>query len=188
MTKAIQEPISTSVNLLSTKTSNEDKMVGYHFYTELMNDLKGLYAKMQEKLFAFHESNRQTAEREIEEYERNLVEKQTQETEKSLQTIVEEPQMESGMLAPFAKIVEVAIDSPAYVAGIQVGDLVTSYGTLNCFNHNNLKAIPEVTRNSINQPLSVKVKRGDIHLQLEVTPQSWKGAGILGCRFVETTK
>ena len=140
---------------------------------------------MQDKLFSFHESTKDTAQKEIEEYEKQIAESASVVESQSMAVIAEEPEpANSSKLMPFAKITEVVIDSPAYQGGAQVGDLVTQYGSLNCFNHNELKAIPEVTKNSLNKPLSIEVKRGSNYVALTVTPQAWKGAGILGCRFV----
>ena len=92
------------------------------------------------------------------------------------------------MLEPFCKVVEVQKGSPADESGLMVGDMIVTYGSLNVFNHNGLKAIPEVTKKHIDAVFPVVLLRKGLKIDLQVKPHFWSGPGILGCRFVEELK
>ena len=139
-------------------------------------------------MFSYHASNKVTAEKDIEEFEKDYETRKAAETEKK-EPEMDEETFESGqhkkvILEPFAKISEVQKGSPADECGFQIGDLLMIYGTLNYLNHNQLKSISEVTKNNIDQKFQAVVKRDGKTIELSVRPHNWNGPGILGCRFV----
>ena len=147
---------------------------------ELMNDYKHLTEEIERKMYSYHHDNKDTAEQQIAEYEKNLETKpkkmEIEETQELHQTV---------HMPPFCKIVEVQKESPAFHAGLEVGDLVISYGPVNYINHNELKHIVEVTRKMIDDFIHVVVLRSENYHELKVNPRKWDGPGYLGCRFVE---
>jgi hypothetical protein len=93
-------------------------------------------------------------------------------------------------------------DSPAASADLRAGDLVLSFGTADATNHRNLEAIREIVMRNIGSAIRVVVLRplsgedelpkqavtgaeslSQIH-ELSLTPQKWRGAGVLGCLLV----
>lgn len=88
---------------------------------------------------------------------------------------------------PFVVVNLVSPGSPAEEAGIQVRDLITSFGTINATNFKDLAQIGELVKNSLNKQVRVKVKRNDKVEELQLTPKTWSGRGMLGCNIVPVT-
>ncbi|KAJ5884725.1 hypothetical protein N7495_009235 [Penicillium taxi] len=93
--------------------------------------------------------------------------------------------------APFAKINAVEPGSPAYQAGLKVGDLILGFGSIHWLNPGLLSKIAETVQENEGRPILVKVSRkeesgsGTIELQLQLTPRrNWGGRGMLGCLLV----
>ena len=74
--------------------------------------------------------------------------------------------------------------SPADRAGLQVGDGLAEFGSVNAANFTELKAVADVVSNSRGQALTVRVVRGGRSRLLRLTPQEWAGRGLLGCNIV----
>jgi len=77
--------------------------------------------------------------------------------------------------------------SPAAKAGLLTGDSVVAFGPLQ---HDEYKGVSEsivpIVKGSIGKPIDVVVVRindkGEVmHAKLQLTPQKWNGAGLLGC-------
>lgn len=49
---------------------------------------------------------------------------------------------------PFAKVNSVAPSSPAHEAGLQIGDKIRNFGSVNWRNHENLRKVAEVVQRS----------------------------------------
>ena len=179
----------TTASCSSTARTRRSRTVLF-VHAELLNDFKALTREIEAKLFSFHEQNRKQAQRDIEEYERSIPERiEAAETcQKTVSSKMDEEPAHKEVLEPFCKVVEVQTCSPADESGIKVGDLIVTYGSLNIFNHNSLKAIPEVTKNHIDAVFPVVLLRQGLKVELQVKPHFWSGPGILGCRFVEETK
>jgi 26S proteasome regulatory subunit N4 len=81
--------------------------------------------------------------------------------------------------------VQVAEGSPAAESGLQRGDKLLKFGTVDHSNHRQLSAIVSVVRDSVNKEVSVWVKRDQQEpLQLKLVPHVWDGQGLLGCHLL----
>ena len=115
-------------------------------------------------------------------------------------------------LEAFARISQVLDGSPSSDSGMKVGDLLLSFGGAVASNHRELSAIAEITRNSIGRPIQLRVRRtgdlagtpgttdaigaagaataeqntpaAEVEVDLSLTPHTWSGPGVLGCRFL----
>ncbi|XP_077318089.1 26S proteasome non-ATPase regulatory subunit 9 [Lithobates pipiens] len=75
------------------------------------------------------------------------------------------------LLVPFAKVDAVTPGSPASMSGLQVGDEITAFGSVNSKNFQNLQNIATVVQHSEGRPLSVTVIRDGKSVHLGLTPQ-----------------
>lgn len=85
---------------------------------------------------------------------------------------------------PIVVVNLVSPDSPAEAAGIQVRDLILSFGTITASNFKDLAQIGELVKNSQNQQVRVKVRREQKIEELILVPKTWSGRGFLGCNIV----
>lgn len=90
-------------------------------------------------------------------------------------------------LRPIAIIDEILPGSPADEATLQDGDLLLEFGTVNCsLGSEAMNRLPDLVRQNVNRPIKLKVSRQpnkeDI-IEVEITPKSWGGRGLLGCHF-----
>lgn len=60
---------------------------------------------------------------------------------------------------PFAKVNSVVAQSPSALAGLEVGDEVIQFGTVNWENHDNLRKVAEAVQNSENVGFSSREVR-----------------------------
>ncbi|XP_057202896.1 26S proteasome non-ATPase regulatory subunit 9-like, partial [Triplophysa rosa] len=90
----------------------------------------------------------------------------------------------ASMSSPFATVNTVTQGSPAFQAGLRVGDEVIEFGSVNTQNFSNLHDIASVVQHSEGKILRVGVIRNGQETHLLVTPQKWTGRGLLGCNFV----
>ncbi|KAL0270221.1 UNVERIFIED_CONTAM: hypothetical protein PYX00_007693 [Menopon gallinae] len=84
----------------------------------------------------------------------------------------------------FAEIRSVHFDSPAYRAGLQAGDLVLSFGSVNFDNFKSMQDIASVVQHSVGRSIKVIIKRGNQRKTLQLIPKEWSGSGLLGCVIV----
>lgn len=87
-------------------------------------------------------------------------------------------------LLAFAKVVDVKIGSPSHEAGLQSDDLIVKFGTIHALNHNNLYNVGKLVQQQLNKEISLRVKRDDEIITIQLVPRPWQGAGLLGCRII----
>ncbi|KAK5129281.1 hypothetical protein LTR08_003637 [Meristemomyces frigidus] len=92
---------------------------------------------------------------------------------------------------PFAKVNTVVPGSPAGVAGLQSGDRITQFGSVNRTNHEGLSRVAQVVQQNENSIILVKFLRdGSLNapsqsMELRLTPRrDWGGRGLLGCHLL----
>lgn len=86
---------------------------------------------------------------------------------------------------PFAIATQVHPQGPAYTDGIRDQDMIVSVdGEIDASNQQQLGALARHVRNHENLPIRVSVVRGGTVAEIVVTPRTWSGPGIMGCRFV----
>ena len=100
---------------------------------------------------------------------------------------------------PFLKITQVDADSPSFEAGLRVNDLIIQFGPFNSLNtRKNLSEIAEHVKEHANKIILVKVLResepqtneseigipNGKKMTLKLTPKTWSGHGLLGCKLV----
>ncbi|KAF3769083.1 hypothetical protein M406DRAFT_321142 [Cryphonectria parasitica EP155] len=90
---------------------------------------------------------------------------------------------------PFAKVNTVADDSPAAAAGLQPGDLIHHFDSVNKFNHDGLKRVAEVCQQAEGHNIHVRISRPrpaapPHELLVTLCPRRWSGRGLLGCHIV----
>eukprot|EP00386_Alphamonas_edax_P016118 GDKI01049253.1.p1 GENE.GDKI01049253.1~~GDKI01049253.1.p1 ORF type:complete len:324 (-),score=44.85 GDKI01049253.1:21-992(-) len=84
------------------------------------------------------------------------------------------------------RVTSVHTKGPAGRAGLQVGDEVVSFGSLQAASVADDKeflTLKEVVRKSIYNEVPVVVRRGGEHVTLTVRPKIWEGDGLLGCHM-----
>ncbi|KAJ3330393.1 hypothetical protein HDU76_005777, partial [Blyttiomyces sp. JEL0837] len=81
-------------------------------------------------------------------------------------------------LVPFAVVNSVAPDSPASLAGLQPGDKVLKFGTIDA--NEGMGKLPPFVSSMAGKPVLVVVWRGTGEVRLTMTPKEWSGRGLLG--------
>ncbi|KAG1697472.1 hypothetical protein DVH05_016344 [Phytophthora capsici] len=94
---------------------------------------------------------------------------------------LQEVKPEERDLLPFAVVESVQNESPAEMAGLQPQDQVLRFGTADASNHRELAAVRDIVQRNIGSGIRVLVRRQAELLALELTPQTWRGPGVLGC-------
>lgn len=98
---------------------------------------------------------------------------------------------------PFAKIDAVAALSPAATAGIQEGDLIVEFGSVQLDNNDNLRALMPVVATAADAQgeisitlLRTAVVGSDVKTTMRVAlvPKPWPGRGLIGCHIVPYTE
>lgn len=88
---------------------------------------------------------------------------------------------------PFALVDGVAPDSPAFLSGLQRGDLLVKFGDL-CTRlkspSQTFDLLPNFVKGRIGMETPLIVQRGESVIILKLTPNNWAGKGILGCHLV----
>nr|AAI60446.1 psmd9 protein [Xenopus tropicalis] len=132
----------------------------------LQNDHKAIMKEIEESLHRLHA-------REKEKREKDEAEAQA-----------EALQSHQALPTAFAKVDVVTPGSPASMSGLQVGDEIISFGTVNTSNFQSLQNIAEVVQHSEGKPLSVSVVRNGKLVSFALTPLRWSGKGLLGCNII----
>ncbi|KAJ0266836.1 PDZ domain-containing protein [Hirschfeldia incana] len=83
---------------------------------------------------------------------------------------------------PFAMVDEITESSPAAEDGLQLGDQVVKFGSVEG-GDNLLQRLAAEAQASQGRAVSVGVIRQGAKLDLAVTPRVWQGRGLLGCHF-----
>ncbi|KAI5785929.1 26S proteasome non-ATPase-like protein regulatory subunit 9 [Geopyxis carbonaria] len=111
----------------------------------------------------------------------------------SLDTNSKTPKESSGISQsfqpPFAKIKTVSPNSPAELSGMQVGDYIKQFGTINALNHQNLSKLAEIVSSNKDKPISVLLSRKQSGIEIEklislIPKTGWGGPGLLGCHII----
>jgi 26S proteasome non-ATPase regulatory subunit 9 len=90
----------------------------------------------------------------------------------------------------FAKVNNVAENSPGADAGLKVADEIRLFGYVNAENHNGLRRVGECVQGNEGHEILVKVSRPGLagarqELTLRLTPRrDWGGRGLLGTHIV----
>ncbi|XP_058491690.1 26S proteasome non-ATPase regulatory subunit 9 isoform X2 [Solea solea] len=137
-----------------------------HSISCLQNDHKAIMVEIEEALHKLHA--REKAKREQDEAEAG----------------VEAMEQQVTLPPPFARVDAVTQGSPAFGAGLKIGDGVIEFGSVNTGNFQNLQNIAAVVQHSEGKPLRVLVVRDGERVQMSLTPQRWSGRGLLGCNIV----
>ncbi|KAF1773533.1 PDZ domain [Phytophthora cactorum] len=66
-------------------------------------------------------------------------------------------------------------------SGLEAQDRVLRFGTADASNHRELAAVRDIVQRNIGSGIRVVVRRQSEILALELTPQTWRGPGVLGC-------
>ncbi|ESO93880.1 hypothetical protein LOTGIDRAFT_182313 [Lottia gigantea] len=85
---------------------------------------------------------------------------------------------------PFVKVDRLDPGSPAFDGGIQVGDEIIKFGSVEKENFTGLPCIGTVVQHSKGKPLNITVLRDGEIVKLTVKPDKWSGRGLLGCNVV----
>ena len=129
----------------------------------LSNDHKEIMKKIAEALESIHQKNQ--IQSPLESEDQNADQKQEEKK-------------------PFLKIDLVSEGSPAFDAGLKVGDQVVELGTFSKNNFKNLMEIGQSVQNSQNRNIRVKVLRNGKVTTLTLVPKRWSGQGLIGCKLV----
>ncbi|XP_005989036.1 26S proteasome non-ATPase regulatory subunit 9 [Latimeria chalumnae] len=132
----------------------------------LQNDHKAIMKQIEEALHQLHAHEREKRAKDEAEAEAEAME------------------VEQRLPRPFAKVETITAGSPASMCGLQVGDEIIEFGSVNTQNFRSLQNIATVVQHSEGKPLSIAVIRGGQKMHLGMTPQRWSGRGLLGCNIV----
>uniref|UniRef100_UPI00398F52C2 26S proteasome non-ATPase regulatory subunit 9 n=1 Tax=Pristiophorus japonicus TaxID=55135 RepID=UPI00398F52C2 len=149
----------TDINVYEVRTAR-------HNIICLQNDHKALMKQIEAGLHQLHARDR---------------EKHRMDETQVHQEVMEQ---ENSIRSAFAKIDTVSPGSPASIAGLQVGDEIIEFGSVNTENFQNLQNIATVVQHSEGKPLSITIIRNGQNVHIGLTPQRWSGRGLLGCNIV----
>ncbi|XP_038645655.1 26S proteasome non-ATPase regulatory subunit 9 isoform X1 [Scyliorhinus canicula] len=149
----------TDINVYEVRTAR-------HNIICLQNDHKALMEQIEEALHQLHEHDR---------------EKHRLDEAEAHQEVMEQ---ENSVPSAFAKIDTVSPGSPANTSGLQVGDEIIEFGSVNTRNFQNMQNIATVVQRSEGKPLSITVIRNGQNIHVNLIPQRWSGRGLLGCNIV----
>lgn len=83
---------------------------------------------------------------------------------------------------PFAVVDEVFDGSPAASDGLQIGDQILKFGSVDG-GESLVSRLAREGQTNQGSAISVIVMRRGVHVHLNVTPRPWSGQGLLGCHF-----
>ncbi|XP_074368757.1 uncharacterized protein LOC141708845 [Apium graveolens] len=83
---------------------------------------------------------------------------------------------------PFAMVDEISEASPAAEDGLQLGDQIVKFGTVE-FGDALLPKLAAEAQTNRGHAVPLVVKRQGALINLSVTPRVWQGRGLLGCHF-----
>ncbi|XP_050970648.1 26S proteasome non-ATPase regulatory subunit 9 [Labeo rohita] len=135
-----------------------------HNISCLQNDHKAIMVEIEEALHKLHATARVKHEKD--------------------ETKMEVTEASASLPAPFALVDAVTQGSPAFQAGLRVGDEIIEFGSVNTQNFRNLRDIASVVQHSEGKSLRVGLLRSGLEVHLNLTPKQWSGRGLLGCNLV----
>lgn len=83
---------------------------------------------------------------------------------------------------PFAMVDEITEASPSAEDGLQLGDQIVKFGTVES-GDNLLSRLASEAQTNVGRVISVMVMRQGALTNVSVTPRIWRGRGLLGCHF-----
>ncbi|XP_059145579.1 26S proteasome non-ATPase regulatory subunit 9-like [Physella acuta] len=89
---------------------------------------------------------------------------------------------------PFALIDRVDQGSPAAHGGLEVGDQLIEFGSVMSENFTNMQSVATVVQHSKDKPLRVVLQRNGRVFNVNITPSTWSGPGLLGCNIKPLNK
>ncbi|XP_067257421.1 26S proteasome non-ATPase regulatory subunit 9 isoform X2 [Chanodichthys erythropterus] len=135
-----------------------------HSISCLQNDHKAIMVEIEEALHKLHATARVRHEKD--------------------ETKMEVTEQSVSPPSPFALVDAVTQGSPAFQAGLRVGDEIMEFGSVNTQNFRNLRDIASVVQHSEGKSLRVGLFRNGQEVHLNLTPRNWSGRGLLGCNLV----
>eukprot|EP01025_Chloroclados_australasicus_P004992 TRINITY_DN11403_c0_g1_i1.p2 TRINITY_DN11403_c0_g1~~TRINITY_DN11403_c0_g1_i1.p2 ORF type:complete len:233 (-),score=27.81 TRINITY_DN11403_c0_g1_i1:402-1019(-) len=139
--------------------------------SELQNDLKNVIEKISDLLERLHSVAREAGSV-----------RQKEPSNSTMQPISDKLQMAD--YVPFAVVDEVAENSPASEAGIQVGDQLCLFGSVTHLSRDKLPSIANVLQTNENKIVKTVFLRNDEIVAMDLIPRKWNGRGLLGCHIV----
>ena len=144
----------------------------------LRNDYKELMGEIEKEIVELHSSSRAV----------------NQMMDTTILTHQEDVQVK---YRAFAKISQVDPNSPAFEAGLELGDEIVQFGSLLHSNTSkNLSEIASLVKNSENRIVLLSVLRQENNVEgvdrekkilkklvIKLVPKQWSGHGLLGCRI-----
>jgi 26S proteasome non-ATPase regulatory subunit 9 len=173
------------LDLVSIRTARHDLIC-------TQNDLNNLMEKIEKKMMAyFEELNNNKIEEEVKEDNKNSNSNAKDEaTAGAASEDQNNNKIQESIKEPFAKIVSVENGSPADEAGLKAEDAIINFNGIlyKGVSHNPLMTVQEIVKSKIGEeiPISVVRKNSDnilIMVNLKIVPHTWKGRGVLGCKF-----
>ncbi|ROL42221.1 26S proteasome non-ATPase regulatory subunit 9 [Anabarilius grahami] len=131
-----------------------------HSISCLQNDHKAIMVEIEEALHKVHATARVRHEKD--------------------ETKMEATEQSVSPPSPFALVDAVTQGSPAFQAGLRVGDEIMEFGSVNTQNFRNLRDIASVVQHSEGKSLRVGLFRNGQEVHLNLTPRNWSGRGLLG--------
>ncbi|XP_054795570.1 uncharacterized protein LOC129301013 [Prosopis cineraria] len=83
---------------------------------------------------------------------------------------------------PFAMVDEISDSSPAAEDGLQLGDQILKFGSVEA-GDNLLQRLASEAQSNLGHAIPVAIMRQGAMINLIVTPRTWPGRGLLGCHF-----
>lgn len=83
---------------------------------------------------------------------------------------------------PFAMVDEISDSSPAAEDGLQLGDQILKFGSVEA-GDNLLQRLASEAQSNLGRAIPVAIMRQGAMINLIVTPRTWPGRGLLGCHF-----
>ncbi|KAF9548069.1 hypothetical protein EC957_007352 [Mortierella hygrophila] len=172
----------TDVDLVVVRTARSNII-------RIKNDLRALMRRIEEALHAVHaeeleRKQKQAAEKKM---EQELAGAASVESSSAKSATVTDKAAVEQSLRPFAIVFAVAPGSPAGEAGLMKDDKIAVFGPVTIKTPSTLRTVTEHLQSRENQPIVVKVQRGEstelVSLVL-VPKQGWGGPGLLGCHIV----
>ncbi|GBG34864.1 26S proteasome non-ATPase regulatory subunit 9 [Hondaea fermentalgiana] len=164
----------------------------------LKTDRKTLEAQIEDKLHALHEAQRNAPDDDDDNDDKNGDHQAGRNQARNGDALVEPAQAmrlaqgtqgEGDDLVPLALVNEVFAGSPAEQAGLEEGDRIVQFGSVSYLAGSpdprpDLSAFAAEASSHFEQPIAVRVFRGDATVPLELVPRRWEGHGVLGCHIV----
>ncbi|KMZ62488.1 26S proteasome non-ATPase regulatory subunit 9 [Zostera marina] len=85
-------------------------------------------------------------------------------------------------MIPFLLIDEINDASPAAIDGLQIGDQIVKFGSVEVGDQI-LTRLSSVIQLNQGKPIAVVIMRQGVLMNITMTPRQWHGRGLMGCHF-----